>query len=75
MLVWFILGLEILLWTFLECLLQFSLLLVSLVTEPRVGVICRLKRGTGAQVWLDIGWIYFGLVNSFMDFSGLCPVI
>ena len=46
-----------------------NLLLVSLITWPGIGVTCRLKRGTGAQVWLDIGWTYFGLGNSFMDLS------
>ena len=52
-----------------------NLLLVSLVTRPGVGVNSRLKRGTGAQVWLDISWICFGLGNSFMDFSGMSPVV
>ena len=45
-----ILGLAVLLWTFLECLLWFSLLPVSLVTKLGVGVTCSLKRGSGAQV-------------------------
>ena len=48
-LVGFILGLGVLLLTFLECLLWFSLLLVSLVTKPGVGATWRLKRGLGAQ--------------------------
>ena len=52
-----------------------NLLLVSLVTRPGVRVKCRLKKGTGAQVWLDIGWICFGLGNSLMDFSGMSPVV
>ena len=42
-----------------------NLLLVSLVTRPGIGVTCRLKRGTGAQVWLDIGWICFELGNFY----------
>ena len=52
-----------------------NLLLVSLVTKPGVGVTCWLKRGTGTQVWLDIGWVYFGLGSYFMDFSGMFPVV
>ena len=27
------------------------------------------------EVWLDIGWVYFGLGSSFMNFSGIPPLV